>query len=83
MSFKGIAFSLMLIMIALFALSGMYIRREKKNSVLEVAYFEALKKAKQGHDPKDAMRIGCDFYVSRGLSREKSVLKVQSDLALS
>lgn len=76
MSIKEIVFSMMAVMIAVFAIFPFYRKREVKRNNIEVKYFEALRSGDQ-----NLFEIGMEYYQDLGLDEQSAKDSIESDKA--
>ncbi len=76
MSIKEIVFSMLAVMIIVFAVFPFYRKREVKTNNLEVKYFDALKENASNIDD-----LGLEYYLNLGMNQESALKSIESDKA--
>ena len=76
MGIKNIVFSMLTIMVVVFALFPLYRKREVKTNKLEINYFEALKNKDTNIDA-----IGLEYYTNLGMDQETAEQSIKNDKA--
>ncbi|ATH09125.1 hypothetical protein BIY24_14585 [Halobacteriovorax marinus] len=76
MSVKEIVFSMMAVMVIVFALFPFFRKREVKRNNLEVKYFDALRAKSE-----NLTELGLEYYMNLGLDEEGAKRSIENDMA--